>query len=75
MATERKTRHNYPPEEKVFILKRHLAEKVPVSDLCDEYKLQPKIFGSLWVSRWCHCCPSKSGTQRYYTFGQALPQA
>ena len=44
MATERKTRHNYPPEEKVFILKRHLAEKVPVSDLCDEYKLQPKIF-------------------------------
>ena len=40
----RKKRHNYTPEEKVFILKRHLAEHVPVSDLCDEYQLQPKIF-------------------------------
>lgn len=40
----RKKRHNYTPEEKVFILKRHLIERVPVSDLCDEYQLQPKIF-------------------------------
>jgi len=40
----RKKRHNYTPEEKVFILKRHLAEHAPVSDLCDEYQLQPKIF-------------------------------
>ena len=40
----RKNRHNYTPEEKVFILKRHLVERVPVSDLCDEYQLQPKIF-------------------------------
>ena len=40
----RKKRHNYTPEEKVFVLKRHLVERVPVSDLCDEYQLQPKIF-------------------------------
>lgn len=40
----RKKRHNYTPEEKVIILKRHLIERVPVSDLCDEYSLQPKIF-------------------------------
>jgi transposase-like protein len=40
----RKKRHNYTPEEKVIILKRHLIERVPVSDLCDEYQLQPKIF-------------------------------
>jgi transposase-like protein len=40
----RKRRHNYTPEEKVFILKRHLLDKVPVSDLCDEYRLQPKVF-------------------------------
>lgn len=40
----RKKRHNYPPEKKVVILKRHLIERVPVSDLCDEYQLQPKIF-------------------------------
>jgi transposase-like protein len=40
----RKKRYNYTPEEKVFILKRHLVDRVAVSDLCDEYKLQPKIF-------------------------------
>lgn len=40
----RKKRHNYTPAEKVFILKRHLVDHVAVSDLCDEYQLQPKIF-------------------------------
>ena len=42
----KKKRHNYTPEEKVFILKRHLVEGVTVSDLCDEYQLQPKVFYS-----------------------------
>lgn len=40
----RKKRYNYTPEEKVIILKRHLVERIQVSDLCDEYKLQPKVF-------------------------------
>ncbi len=40
----RKKRRNYTPEEKVAILKRHLVERVAVSDLCDEYHLQPKVF-------------------------------
>ena len=37
-------RNNYTPEEKVAILKRHLVEKVPVSDLCDELGLNPTVF-------------------------------
>jgi transposase-like protein len=41
MSRERK---NYTPEEKVAILKRHLVEKVPVSDLCDELGLNPTVF-------------------------------
>jgi transposase len=40
----RKKRHNYTPEEKVSILKRHLIDHVPVSNLCDEYHLQPTVF-------------------------------
>lgn len=40
----RKKRHNYTPEEKVAILRRHLVDHVHVSDLCDEYQLQPTIF-------------------------------
>lgn len=32
------------PQEKVSILRRHLIEKVPVSDLCDEYGIHPTLF-------------------------------
>jgi len=40
---EQKRRH-FTPEEKVAILRRHLLDKVPVSDLCDELGLQPNQF-------------------------------
>ncbi len=39
-----KHRKHYTPEEKVSILRRHLVEKVPISDLCNELKLQPTVF-------------------------------
>ena len=42
----KKLRKNYTPEEKVAILKRHLVENVPVSDLCDEIGLNPNVFYS-----------------------------
>lgn len=47
----RKQRYNYRPEEKVQILKRHLVDRVPVSDLCDEYSLQPTVFYD-WQKRF-----------------------
>ena len=40
----KKKRYNYTGEEKVAILKRHLVDHVPVSDLCDQYRLQPTVF-------------------------------
>jgi transposase-like protein len=40
----RKERKHYTAEEKVAILRRHLLEKVPVSDLCEEHGLQPTVF-------------------------------
>ena len=40
----RKQRKNYTTQEKVFIIKRHLVDQVPVSNLCDEYNLQPNVF-------------------------------
>ena len=39
-----KKRKNYTPEEKVTILKKHLAENIPVSNLCDQYGLNPTVF-------------------------------
>ena len=40
----RKVRRHFTGSEKVAILKKHLVEKVPVSDLCDEHKLYPNQF-------------------------------
>jgi len=40
MSTDSKRRH-FSAQEKVTILKRHLVERVPVADLCDELKLNP----------------------------------
>ena len=36
-----KPRRHFSATEKVAILKRHLLDKVPVSDLCDELQLYP----------------------------------
>jgi transposase-like protein len=42
-----KQRRQFTAEEKATIVRRHLADKIPVSDLCDEYHIQPTLF-YLW---------------------------
>ena len=39
----KRSRRQFSTEQKVAILRRHLVDRVPVSDLCDEYKLQPSV--------------------------------
>ena len=39
-----KQRKNYTPQEKVSVLRRHLLEHVPVSELCEELSLRPTVF-------------------------------
>ena len=39
-----KPRRHFSGTEKVAILKRHLVDKVPVSDLCDELDIYPNQF-------------------------------
>jgi transposase-like protein len=40
----KKERKHYTAEEKMAILRRHLLDKVPVSDLCEELGLRPTVF-------------------------------
>ena len=40
----RKPRNHYAAEQKLAIVRRHLIDKVPVSDLCEEHGLQPTVF-------------------------------
>ncbi len=46
-----KPRRHFQDHEKVAILKRHLIDKVPVSDLCDELDLYPNQFYD-WLKRF-----------------------
>ena len=40
----KKTRKRFTPQEKVVILRLHLLEHTPVSDLCDRYCIRPAMF-------------------------------
>ena len=40
----KRTRRYFTVEQKAALLRRHLVDKVPVSDLCDEAKIQPSVF-------------------------------
>src|SRR3954451_16279582 len=40
----KKTRKRFTSQEKVAILRLHLLEHTPVSDLCDQYGIHPTLF-------------------------------
>ena len=40
----KKKRRHYTPEQKAALLRRHLVDKVAVSEICDENRLQPSVF-------------------------------
>jgi len=40
----KKPRKHHTAEEKVAIVRRHMLEQEPVSNLCDELGLQPTVF-------------------------------
>jgi|SRR5579862_1150974 transposase len=42
--SDKQTRRHFTPQEKVAIVKRHLLEGVPVSNLCDEFDINPTLF-------------------------------
>ena len=46
-----KPRRHFADAEKVAILKRHLIDKVPVSDLCDELDIYPNQFYD-WLKKF-----------------------
>lgn len=44
MPSSKRSYRKFTTEQKVAILRRHLVDKVPVSDLCNELGLQPSVF-------------------------------
>jgi len=43
----KRERRNFTPQDKVRLIKEHLLENKPVSQICDENHLQPTVF-----ARW-----------------------
>jgi transposase len=44
MAKSKRSRRHYTAEQKAEILKEHLVDKVPVSEVCNKHQLQPSVF-------------------------------
>ena len=45
MNIDRNKRRNFSPEQKVAIVRQHLLDHVPVSDLCDQHGIRPNQSG------------------------------
>lgn len=45
------TRKHYSPQEKVSILRTHLVEHVPISDLCDKHQINPTVLYA-WLKQF-----------------------
>ncbi len=41
---QKRKRRYYTPEQKAALLQHHIVDKVPVSEICNEEKLQPSVF-------------------------------
>jgi len=41
---KRRKRRTFSAEQKAEILRRHIKDKEQVSDLCEEYGIQPSVF-------------------------------
>jgi transposase-like protein len=44
MTTKKRKQKRFQPAEKVAIIREHLVEKKPVSDVCDQYGIHPSIY-------------------------------
>ena len=40
----KRKRRIHSADQKAEVLRRHLVDKMPVSDVCDEYSIQPSVF-------------------------------
>ena len=61
-ANSRERRH-FSPQQKVAIVKEHLVDGVPISDLCDRHHIQPAQF-YLWQKQLFENGAAAFGTRK-----------
>lgn len=60
--SKRKRRH-HSPEQKAALLRRHLLDKVAVSEICNEAEIQPSVFYK-WQRDLLEAAPALFATQK-----------
>lgn len=66
----KRQRRTFTAEQKVALLRLHLLEKKPVSDICEEHNLSVNLFYS-----WRRCCVTKSSLFPHPRDGDHPPEA
>lgn len=56
-TTQPQKRRRFTADLKAQIVKRHLSDRVPISDLCDEHGLQPSVVYG-WVKQAIDALPA-----------------
>lgn len=69
----KKSRQHRTPEQKAQLLRRHLVDKVPVSDLCNEHDVQPSVLYR-WLQQLFENAPMALSTPRASSREQELEQ-
>ncbi len=69
----KKTRQHRTPEQKAQLLRRHVVDKVPVSDLCNEHGIQPSMFYR-WLQQLFDNAPAALSSARSSSHEQELEQ-
>jgi transposase-like protein len=69
----KRQRRRHTAEQKAALLKKHLGEKKPVSDICDEAEIQPSLFYT-WQRELLEGAPSVFSKGRAPSREQELKQ-
>ena len=69
----RRPRRHHSPEQKAALLRRHLVDKVPVSQICEDNDLQPSVFYD-WLRQLMERAPAALAAPRTSSREQQLEQ-
>jgi transposase-like protein len=59
----RRPRRHHKPEQKAVLLRGHLVDKVPVSQICEDNELQPSVFYD-WLRQLIERAPAALAAPR-----------
>ena len=69
----KRTRRRHTPEQKAALIRQHLVDKKPVSEICNEAAIQPSVFYK-WEKELLEAAPSLFASRRSPSREQELQE-